>query len=106
MKIIVIGAGFAGLGAACDLHQAGHEVIVLEAKDRIGGRTYTSRTFADHPVEFGAELVHGENVATWEQINKLNLKTIHWKKQEDSMVRLETGEWMNMREGQRKSPRV
>lgn len=104
MKIIVIGAGFAGLGAACDLHEAGHEVIVLEAKDRIGGRTYTSRTFSDHPVEFGAELVHGEHVSTWKHINKLNLNTIHWKKQEESMVRLETGEWMNMKEAREKVP--
>lgn len=104
MTIIVIGAGFAGLAAARDLHDAGHQVMVLEAKDRIGGRTYTNRTFTDHPVEFGAELVHGEHVSTWEHINTLKLKTIHWKKQEDSMVRLETGEWMNMREAREKVP--
>ena len=39
---IVIGAGFAGLVAARDLIEAGHKVLVLEARDRAGGRTYTS----------------------------------------------------------------
>ena len=37
----VIGAGFAGLTAALRLTQAGHSVIVLEARDRVGGRTFT-----------------------------------------------------------------
>lgn len=40
-KIIVIGAGMAGLGAARTLHEAGYAVRVLEGRDRIGGRTHT-----------------------------------------------------------------
>ncbi|MHB8439070.1 MAG: flavin monoamine oxidase family protein [Acidimicrobiales bacterium] len=39
--VCVIGAGFAGLTAALRLSQAGREVIVLEARDRVGGRTWT-----------------------------------------------------------------
>ena len=39
--VCVVGAGFAGLTAALRLHQAGLAVMVLEAADRIGGRTYT-----------------------------------------------------------------
>ncbi len=38
--IVVIGAGFAGIAAARDLQEAGRRVIVLEARDRIGGRTW------------------------------------------------------------------
>ena len=38
--VIVIGAGFAGLRAARDLKDAGKSVLVLEARDRIGGRTH------------------------------------------------------------------
>lgn len=42
-KIIVVGAGIAGLTAAKTLMQKGHEVLVLEARDRIGGRIWTSQ---------------------------------------------------------------
>jgi monoamine oxidase len=39
-EAIVIGGGFGGLTAARDLHDAGHSVLVLEARDRLGGRTW------------------------------------------------------------------
>ena len=37
MRVVVVGAGFAGLMAAYRIVQAGHEVVVLEARDRVGG---------------------------------------------------------------------
>ena len=100
MKVLVIGAGVAGLSAAYHLKEAGIEATVLEARDRIGGRVWTDREFADIPVEFGAELIHGRSpeVNTWEWVEKLGLRTWHWNKLDDSMIRSEEGEWLTMGE--------
>ena len=54
--VVVIGAGFAGLVAARDLIEAGHRVVVLEARDRAGGRTYSSNfPGTDIVIDLGAE---------------------------------------------------
>lgn len=58
--IIIIGAGAAGLMAARELSSKGLSVIILEARDRIGGRIYTLQTNQfSQPIETGAEFVHG-----------------------------------------------
>lgn len=52
-KVVVLGAGIAGLAAARRLKDAGHEVVVVEARDRLGGRIHTDFSMGS-PVELGA----------------------------------------------------
>ena len=56
--VLVVGAGIAGLRATEVLVAAGRRVIVLEARDRLGGRIYTDRSWGV-PVELGASWIHG-----------------------------------------------
>ncbi len=56
MRVVVVGAGFAGLAAADELARSGAEVRVLEARDRVGGRVHSMR-FGDAVLERGAEWV-------------------------------------------------
>jgi monoamine oxidase len=58
--VLVLGAGIAGLAAAERLAAGGLRVLILEARDRLGGRIHTVYDPAlDHPIELGAEFVHG-----------------------------------------------
>lgn len=56
--IIVIGAGLAGLAAARKLKAYGHDVLILEGRNRIGGRVHTSTLWSDMPVDLGASWIH------------------------------------------------
>jgi monoamine oxidase len=58
MRVIVVGAGVAGLAAADAVRCAGAEVVVLEARDRIGGRTWTA-PLGSGQIDLGAAWVHG-----------------------------------------------
>lgn len=58
-RILVIGAGLAGLAAAWELDRQGHQVQVIEARDRLGGRIWTSTAWPDIPLDLGATWIHG-----------------------------------------------
>ena len=60
MRVVVAGAGFAGLMAAWQLTQRGCDVVVLEARDRVGGRVWSQELIPGDPrtvIERGAEFV-------------------------------------------------
>lgn len=59
-RVIVIGAGISGITAAKALVASGHDVVVLEARNRIGGRIATSTVWSDTPVDLGASWIHGQ----------------------------------------------
>ena len=64
-RVVVIGGGFGGMSAAYELNQAGYEVLVIEARDRFGGRVRTLEHFIkDRTIEAGGEFI-GANHPTW-----------------------------------------
>ncbi len=72
---IIIGAGAAGLITALELTKAGKKVIVLEARNRIGGRCYTfSGDYFTTSVELGAEFIHGELPLTLKLLKEAGIK--------------------------------
>ena len=65
LRVAVIGAGFSGLACAFELMAAGYEVVVIEARDRLGGRVISfSDLVPGKNVEGGGELI-GSNHPTW-----------------------------------------
>lgn len=102
--VVVLGAGVAGLSTAHALVDTELDVLVVEARDRLGGRVHTDRSFAGFPLEFGAEFVHGERVPTWEWLERLGLETVHWNKRDDSWVRMADGTRLTMAEARASDP--
>lgn len=64
--VVVVGAGAAGIAAANHLTAAGLDVVIVEARDRIGGRIHTLRPSGwPLPLEAGAEFIHGPAAEIW-----------------------------------------
>ena len=73
VNVVVVGAGFAGLAAALDLHDAGFSVTMLEARDRVGGRVHSVELGNGEIVELGAEWIFAEDEALQATIDRLGL---------------------------------
>jgi monoamine oxidase len=73
--VVVVGAGFAGLSAARELVRLGYDVVVLEGRDRVGGRSSTT-TIAGVPVDLGGTFVGPTQDAVIELAAELGCKTV------------------------------
>jgi monoamine oxidase len=89
--VIVIGAGAAGLAAAARLAEGGRSVLVLEARDRVGGRIYTRHEPGlATPIELGAEYIHGWARVTVEWLARggsapVEAPDTHWRLEDGSL---------------------
>jgi monoamine oxidase len=73
LDVVVLGAGLAGLSAARDLRRAGAEVLVLEARDRAGGRVTQTRLPDGRLVQLGGEVVGPGHTAYAQLVDELGL---------------------------------
>lgn len=73
MRAVVVGAGLAGLVAADELARGGAEVVVLEARSRVGGRVWSQRLPNGAVVEMGAEYILPGNTAVLQLAERLGL---------------------------------
>lgn len=72
LDVIVVGAGFAGLAARRELAKSGLSVLLLEARNRIGGRTFTS-AYQGRKVEMGGTWIHWSQPHVWNEITRYGL---------------------------------
>jgi len=92
VDVIIVGAGAAGLAAARELARARVSVLVLEARDRIGGRCWTHlpdgvrscllprrgkrQDLTPTPIEYGAEFIHGRPAATFSLLRRSGIAAV------------------------------
>ena len=76
-RVVIVGAGLAGLSAGYELRRAGHTPIILEAQQRVGGRVYTLRDPFTEGLyaEVGAMRIPRAHTLTMSYVEKFGLKT-------------------------------
>jgi monoamine oxidase len=87
--VIIIGGGAAGLMAAKLLSEAGKKILLLEAKDRLGGRIHRIENFS-FSAEGGAEFIHGNLKTTFDLLKEAGLKKAKLK---GNFCRITNGKW-------------
>ncbi|MFE4002460.1 flavin monoamine oxidase family protein [Nocardioides sp. YIM B13467] len=73
VDVVIIGGGFAGVTAARELTQAGRSVVLLEARSRLGGRTWTRESPLGRTLEIGGTWVHWIQPHVWAEIVRYDL---------------------------------
>lgn len=78
VDVLIVGAGLSGLQAALDLHAAGISVLILEARDRVGGKTYSvERSDGKGVQEMGAAWLNDTSQSNiWGYCKKLGLTPV------------------------------
>ena len=84
--VVVVGAGFAGLAAARELDKRGREVVVLEGRDRVGGRSSTA-TIAGIPVDLGGTFVGPTQDAVVAMAAELGCETVPTHNRGKNLIR-------------------
>ena len=82
--VVVIGAGVTGLVAATQLRRAGHSVTVLEARDRVGGRTWT-RVIDGAMLEIGGQWISPDQTELTALVEELGLETFSRYREGDNI---------------------
>jgi phytoene dehydrogenase-like protein len=97
-EVIVVGGGVAGLAAARRLTSHGLRTLILEARERIGGRVDTLQDSDwPAPIERGAEFIHGRPAETWDVVRAAGMETVEvegqqWRSAGDRLARAD-GDW-------------
>ncbi|MFT7545264.1 MAG: monoamine oxidase [Gammaproteobacteria bacterium] len=78
-EILIIGAGLTGLTLAYLLKKQNFNVVIVEARDRSGGRVHSKKGIANSSIELGATWLAGQHNVLWNLIDTLNLKTFEQK---------------------------
>jgi monoamine oxidase len=76
-RVIVVGAGIAGLAAAQRLESYGFDVTVLEARSRVGGRMYTDANPSGTTIELGANWIHGHQPEFEDFVANMDLNQVN-----------------------------
>jgi len=90
LDVIVVGGGLAGLTAARELGHRGRRVLLLEARERLGGRTWVS-SFAGVDVEFGGAFVHWSQPHLWAEITRYGLGIVELPDADRAFLRRDDG---------------